>query len=74
MVMSSPYIGRVTKVSLVSGFGSLGPTVVRIVGDMACVKTSFATVEQMLIFERSVGGILKRSPNASDFGFVKFVS
>jgi transcriptional repressor of dcmA and dcmR len=79
-----------------SGFG---PTLVRIVGDMACVKAAFATVEQMLIFERSVGGILKRSPtvavcqydvrefdgpslleaikahpDASNLGFVKFLS
>jgi hypothetical protein len=33
-----------------SGYGS---TIVRIDGDMACVKTSFATVHQMLVFERS---------------------
>jgi transcriptional repressor of dcmA and dcmR len=44
---------------------NFGPTVVRIVGDMACVKTYFETVEQMLIFERSVGGILKRSPTVA---------
>jgi MEDS: MEthanogen/methylotroph, DcmR Sensory domain len=42
-----------------------GPTIVRIVGDMACVKTSFATVHQMLIFEREVGAILKRSPTVA---------
>ena len=45
-----------------SGFG---PTLVRIVGDMACVKTAFPTVDQMLMFERSVGGILKRSPTVA---------
>jgi hypothetical protein len=38
-----------------------GPTIVRIVGDMACVKTTFANVHQMLIFERQVGAIIKRS-------------
>jgi DcmR-like sensory protein len=44
---------------------AFGPTIVRIVGDMACVKTCFATVHQMLIFERSVSGILKRSPTVA---------
>jgi hypothetical protein len=80
----------------VSGFT---PTLIRIVGDMACVKKYFTTVQQMLIFEREVGGILKRSPSvsmcqydvrefdgpslleamkahpdASNLGFVRFVS
>jgi hypothetical protein len=75
------------------------PTIVRIVGDMACVKATFATVHEMLIFERLVGAIIKRSPSvavcqydvrefdgptlleamkahpdASDLGFVKFVT
>lgn len=44
---------------------TFGQTLVRIVGDMACVKTAFATVQQMLIFERSVGGILKRFPTVA---------
>jgi hypothetical protein len=39
---------------------AMSPTIVRIVGDMACVKTTFADVHQMLIFERKVGAILKR--------------
>jgi hypothetical protein len=38
---------------------------VRIVGDMACVKESFATVHEMLIFERQVGAIIKRSPSVA---------
>lgn len=29
---------------------------------MACVKTTFATVHQMLLFERRVGTIITRSP------------
>jgi hypothetical protein len=45
-----------------SGYGS---TIVRIVGDMACVKTSFETVHEMLVFERLVGGILARSPSVA---------
>lgn len=40
-------------------------TIVRIVGDMACVKASFATVHQMLIFERMVGKIITRSPSVA---------
>ena len=42
-----------------------GSTIVRVVGDMACVKTSFQTVHEMLIFERLVGGILARSPSVA---------
>ena len=42
-----------------------GPTLVRIVGDMASVKTSFASVNQMLIFERQVGAIMARSPSVA---------
>jgi hypothetical protein len=45
-----------------SGYGS---TVVRIVGGIACVKTSFATVRQMLVFERLVGYIIARSPSVA---------
>jgi hypothetical protein len=41
------------------------PTIVRIVGDMACVKSTFTTVHQMLIFERQVGAIIKRSPSVA---------
>jgi len=41
------------------------PTIVRIVGDMACVKATFASVQQMLIFERQVGAIIKRSPSVA---------
>jgi hypothetical protein len=44
---------------------TFSPTIVRIVGDMACVKGSFGDVHQMLIFERKVGAILKRSPTVS---------
>jgi MEDS: MEthanogen/methylotroph, DcmR Sensory domain len=42
-----------------------GPTLVRIVGDMACVKASFESVHQMLIFERQVGAIIARSPSVA---------
>jgi MEDS: MEthanogen/methylotroph, DcmR Sensory domain len=42
-----------------------GPTIVRIVGDVACVKGSFADVHEMLIFERLVGAIIARSPNVA---------
>ena len=41
------------------------PTIVRIVGDMACVKGTFATVHEMLIFEGLVGTIIKRSPTVA---------
>jgi len=46
-----------------------GPTLVRIVGDMACVKASFATVHQMLIFERQVGAIIARSPSVAVYQY-----
>ena len=42
-----------------------GPTIVRIVGDMASVKTSFESVHEMLVFERLVGGILARTPTVA---------
>jgi len=45
-----------------SGYGT---TMVRILGDMACVKTSFDDVHEMLVFERLVGGILARSPSVA---------
>ena len=32
---------------------------------MACVKASFANVQQMLIFERQVGGMIARSPSVA---------
>jgi hypothetical protein len=44
---------------------TFSPRIVRIVGDMACVKGSFADVHQMLIFERKVGAIFKRSPTVA---------
>jgi hypothetical protein len=46
-------------------FSAYGSTIVRIVGDMACVKTSFETVHEMLVFERLVGGILARTPTVA---------
>jgi len=42
-----------------------GPTVVRIVGDMACVKGSFTDVHELLVFERLVGAIIARSPSVA---------
>jgi hypothetical protein len=42
-----------------------GPTIVRIVGDMARVKTSFASVHQTLIFESVVSSIIKQSPTVA---------
>jgi hypothetical protein len=48
-----------------AALSGVGPTIVRIVGDMACVKTSFETVHQMLIFERQVGAIIKQSPTVA---------
>lgn len=39
------------------------PMIVRIVGDMACVKESFPNVQEMLIFERQLGNAVKRSPS-----------
>jgi hypothetical protein len=37
------------------------PTIARIVGDMACVKSTFKTVDEMLIFEHRVDGIITHS-------------
>ena len=42
-----------------------GPTLVRIVGDMACVKARFTDVRQMLIFEHQVSAVIKRSPTVA---------
>jgi len=42
-----------------------GPTIVRIVGDMASVKAAFPSVHQMLVFERQVGSIIKESPTVA---------
>jgi DcmR-like sensory protein len=42
-----------------------GSTIVRIVGDMACVKKGFATVQEMLVFERRVGSILASAPTVA---------
>jgi hypothetical protein len=46
-------------------FAGYGSTIVRIVGDMACVKTSFETLHEMLVFERLVGGILAHTPTVA---------
>ncbi len=48
-----------------AAMSTFSPTIVRIVGDMACVKGSFADVHQMLIFERQVGAVFKSSPTVS---------
>ncbi len=45
-----------------AAMSAFSPTIVRIVGDMACVKASFADVHQMLIFERQVGAVFKSLP------------
>jgi hypothetical protein len=44
---------------------SNGPAIVRIVGDMACVKANFDSVQQMLVFEREVNSIFKQSPTVA---------
>ena len=43
----------------------VSPTIARIVGDMACVKSTFKTVHEMLIFEHRVDGIIKHSPTVA---------
>src|SRR5258708_38049484 len=50
---------------IAAAVNNYGPTLVRIVGGMASVKTSFANVNQMLIFERQVGGIIPRYPRVA---------
>lgn len=69
---TAPAPGRTVKEALVfwderiaAAVAKSGPTVVRIVGDMACVKGSFADVHEMLIFERLVGAIIARSPSVA---------
>ena len=69
---TAPTPGRTVEEALVfwdeqvaAAMSRFSPTIVRIVGDMACVKATFATVHQMLIFERKVGAILKRYPTIS---------
>ena len=68
---TAPTPGRTVKdalgfwAKLVTAAQSRGRTVVRIVGDMACVKKSFKSVHQMLIFEREVSLILKQSPTVA---------
>ena len=48
-----------------AAMSATGPTIVRIVADMACVKTSFPSVQHMLVFERQVGSIFKQSPTVA---------
>lgn len=52
-------------VQIAAVVASSGPTIVRIVGDMACVKGSFADIHEMLIFERLIGAIIARSPSVA---------
>jgi hypothetical protein len=40
-------------------------TIARIVGDMACLKSTFKTVDEMLIFEHRVDGIFTHSPTVA---------
>jgi hypothetical protein len=47
---------------MATAMASFRPTVIRIVGDMACVKAAFSSVHHMLMFERRLGAILTRSP------------
>ena len=46
-----------------------GPTLVRIVADMACVKARFPDVRQMLIFEHQVSAVIKRSPTVAVYQY-----
>jgi MEDS: MEthanogen/methylotroph, DcmR Sensory domain len=50
---------------IAAALSGYGPTLVRIVGDMACVKTTFPDVRQMLIFEHQVSAVIKRSPTVA---------
>lgn len=68
---TAPTPGRTVEEALafwaerVAAGHSNGPTIVRIVGDMASVKTNFESVQQMLVFEREVSSILKQSPTVA---------
>jgi hypothetical protein len=53
------------QVRLSITYATMGSTIVRIIGDMACVKTIFETVHEMLVFERLVAAILARCPSVA---------
>src|SRR5258708_13416226 len=66
---TAPYPGHTVEEALAfwdekisAALSAYGTTIVRIVGDMACVKASFATIHQMLAFERLTTGLLSLSP------------
>lgn len=40
----------------------LNPAIVRIVGDMACVKSTFRSTREMLTFERHLGALFQDTP------------
>jgi transcriptional repressor of dcmA and dcmR len=72
LFVTAPSPGRTVEEALafwdehvLAALSTFRPRVVRVVGDMASVKASFATVHEMLVFERQVGAIFKRSPTVA---------
>jgi hypothetical protein len=68
---TAPTPGRTVEEALafwaerITASHSQGPTIVHIVGDMACVKGSFDSVHQMLTFEREVSSFIKQTPTVA---------
>jgi hypothetical protein len=64
---TAPAPGRTVEEALafwderIAAVPTSGPTIVRIVGDMASVKAGFATVRELLIFEHNLGAIIRHS-------------
>jgi len=72
LFVTAPTPGRTVEEALAfwdeqigAAMAASGPTIVRIVGDMACVKATFPDVHQMLTFERQVDAIIKSSPTVA---------
>lgn len=69
---TAPYPGRTVEQALAfwddrisAVLAASGPTIVRVVGDMACVRDAFGTMQELLMFERRVDAILKGFPTVS---------
>lgn len=65
---TAPTPGRTVEEALafwrerIAAPSTLNAAIVRIVGDMACVKETFSTVAEMLIFERQLGALFTHTP------------
>jgi hypothetical protein len=71
LFQTAPTLGHTVEEALtfwnerLSAVNGSGPPIVRIVGEMASVKANFESMDEMLVFERRVGSILKQFPTVA---------